>query len=484
MRTMKFLHSIALASVSVFGAVSAAATANTTAITFPTHDEFYTAPKNLSDYKNGDIIRSREVPHPLIGVGAYKAAYQLLYRTDDTSGNATSTVTTVIIPAMGGDPHSIISYQIPEDSAFIGCAPSYQIQQGEVDPGIPYLLDTNAIVNMPDYEGDTSAFGAGILAGQATLDSVRAVLQSKDITGVDSNAKVALWGYSGGSIATGWAGELQPTYAPELEIAAIAVGGFVANLTAVMLNINGGPHAGYIPTVLLGILSQYPDLKSLYSEVKPADVQKLLNPLSQCSSSNIREFKDQDIFDFFQDGEQILYKKSIQKVLAELTMGQSAIKVPMLVYEGMKDEIVPVDSVDAIVNEFCHEGTNIRYYKNPDTDHIETAVNGFLLALEFLVSALNGDNLPPSSGCTTVTTKFTVDYSALTAKNSNATIPPFPMVTGTGNAQTASAVASSTPAVTGNGTDHHRPKDVHTGGASTSTASIAALILAIVALAM
>jgi hypothetical protein len=40
--------------------------------------------------------------------------------------------------------------------------------------------------------------------GYATLDSIRAVLSSTNITGINPNPTITLNGYSGGSIAAGW----------------------------------------------------------------------------------------------------------------------------------------------------------------------------------------------------------------------------------------------------------------------------------------
>ena len=41
-----------------------------------------------------------------------------------------------------------------------------------------------------------------------------------------------MWGYSGGTVATGWAAALQPTYAKELKsnLIGAAMGGFVTNI--------------------------------------------------------------------------------------------------------------------------------------------------------------------------------------------------------------------------------------------------------------
>lgn len=75
---------------------------------------------------------------------------------------------------------------------------------------------------------------SGLQAGYATLDSLRAVMRSGNITGIDSKPTTTMLGYSSGGQAVGWATELHPTYAPELEIAGAALGGVVPNLTALL----------------------------------------------------------------------------------------------------------------------------------------------------------------------------------------------------------------------------------------------------------
>jgi len=55
-------------------------------------------------------------------------------------------------------------------------------------------------VNVPDFEGPLASFGAGVQEGHATLDSVRAVLSAG--LGVDMDSRYAMWGYSGGSLAS------------------------------------------------------------------------------------------------------------------------------------------------------------------------------------------------------------------------------------------------------------------------------------------
>ena len=166
----------------------------------PSQDKFYTPTGDWESSKPGTILAHREVPQPLKNV-TYSAAYQLLYRTTDSLGDPTTAVTTVIIPQSNANYSRLLSYQIVYDTADFDCSPSYVLQEGgfnAFDNGFTYGLMAGAIINAPDYEGPKAAFTAGVISGQATLDSIRAALSSTSITKIQSDATVAMWGYSGG----------------------------------------------------------------------------------------------------------------------------------------------------------------------------------------------------------------------------------------------------------------------------------------------
>ena len=66
------------------------------------------------------------------------------------------------------------------------------------------------------------------------------------------------WGIRGGSIASEWASELQPSYAPELDLIGVAEGGIPVDFTHNLAYINGSSSwAGAIPAVTLGVIRAY-----------------------------------------------------------------------------------------------------------------------------------------------------------------------------------------------------------------------------------
>lgn len=72
-------------------------------------------------------------------------------------------------------------------------------------------------MNVPDYEGPLASFTAGVLSGHSTIDSIRAVFNAKHILKIDKEARFAMWGYSGGALASEWAAELQVQVSPSLD---------------------------------------------------------------------------------------------------------------------------------------------------------------------------------------------------------------------------------------------------------------------------
>ena len=256
----------------------------------PLVDDFYNPPRGYESAKLGEILKLRKTPGKISSLFIpveVKNSWQLLVRSEDSFGNAAAIVTTVIEP-FNADPSKVVSYQSWEDAANIECSPSYGMQFGaplssvqtQVDMiFIVPLLNKGYFVVLPDYEGPKSTFGVGRQSGKATLDSIKAVLKTKDFSGINDDAQVAMWGYSGGTIAAGWAATLQPKYAPELKknLIGAALGGFVINITATAEATDGTLFAGLIPNALNGLANEFPDFKKRMYEVVEKDMKELYN---------------------------------------------------------------------------------------------------------------------------------------------------------------------------------------------------------------
>ncbi len=108
---------------------------------------------------------------------------------------------------------------------------------------------------VPDTEGEEADFSAGPVYGYNTLDSLRAALSSP-ATGLSSASKIGLAGYSGGAIATEWAAEVAPTYAPDInsDLVGAAMGGVLVDPAHNLKYVEGtSTWASIIPMSLDGL---------------------------------------------------------------------------------------------------------------------------------------------------------------------------------------------------------------------------------------
>ncbi|KUI54571.1 Lipase 1 [Cytospora mali] len=216
----------------------------------PLQDPWYTAPHGFEGQKPGTVLRLREAPGNLTSlVTNCSAAYNILYRTTNSRYQPDWAVTTVFIPITKAP--ALLSFQIPYDSAFLDASPSYSLYSPDsvlYYTEISTALASGWFFNVPDYEGPLASFTAGVQSGHATIDSIRAVLASHKKLGLAKDARYAMWGFSGGALASEWAAELQVQYAPEMNFSGAALGGLTPNVTSVLYTINRSAGVGLVPT--------------------------------------------------------------------------------------------------------------------------------------------------------------------------------------------------------------------------------------------
>jgi len=219
----------------------------------PSRDPWYTTPHGYESATPGTVLRIRLAPGNITKMAAGCAAtYNILYRTTSSQYKPTWAVTTLFVPKKPAP--ALLSYQIPYDSVDVDASPSFAMNDA-----VP--LDVNAslakgwFVSVPDYEGPLASFTAGVMSGHATIDSVRAVFNARKRYGLRRDARYAMWGYSGGALASEWAAELQVQYAPEMSFAGAALGGLTPNITSVLEIINKGYAAGLAPVSCLCVFS-------------------------------------------------------------------------------------------------------------------------------------------------------------------------------------------------------------------------------------
>ena len=232
----------------------------------PKDDPFYSYAGStpLESIAPGTVLQTRSIAYHILGVPTSLKTTQLLYRSTSQTGNPTVNVTSVIQPLSQRNGTKVISYQSAYDSLNRNDEPSYAISGGFTLGGVVanvelavfglFLADGYTVI-VPDTEGQRADFAAGPEYGMNTLDSIRAALSSSTV-GLPDTARVAMLGYSGGAIATEWAAELAPAYAPDLDrrLIGAAMGGLLVHPARNLLYVEGSYFwAGVMPMALVGI---------------------------------------------------------------------------------------------------------------------------------------------------------------------------------------------------------------------------------------
>ncbi|KAJ5986171.1 hypothetical protein N7451_010536 [Penicillium sp. IBT 35674x] len=377
----------------------------------PSEDPFYDQPNNISTYAAGEVIRSRSVDPQLESLLSLpvdisvKAVSQFLFRTTDNLGDAAAAVVTLIEPH-NSDPTKLLGYQTFYDSANVDCSPSYTLQAeseslvnllaGNVSEDVPFMvgaLNQGWWLYTTDYEGLKAEYTTGLQSGYAVLDSTRAVLSSGPALGLSPSPKYALWGYSGGSLASTWAAELQPSYAPELNFAGVAVGGTVPNISSILATIHDTTAAGLAFSGIYGQSKAFPNMTAWLEENLLSDMKEEFYSIAHgCLAQATAAGVGKDLYSFFRGGEaafEMEVPKSIFRWSGQLGV-HGIPSAPLFIYKAVGDEISPDADTDDLVAEYCSAGARVEYHRDLVGDHETEAISGSASALSWLNARLAG----------------------------------------------------------------------------------------------
>jgi hypothetical protein len=409
----RLLRVTAVAAAAGLAVASGAASAQAApALRLPSHDPFYTytGSKPLSQIAPGTVLKTRPVTLKIASLTVPYQADQVLYRTTGEQGQPRITVTTIIKP-LGSLGTKIVSYQTAYDALGSECDPSYTLRGG--NPGdtdsqaeaavIALYVTAGYTVTVPDYEGTRLDWGAGQESGYGTLDGIRA---TENYLGVPSSTEVGMVGYSGGSIATEWASEVAPKYAPELNIIGAASGGVPVDFAQNLTYINGNDTwSGVIPAILVSVGRAF-----------GVDIDKYL---SSYGLKITRAVQGECIASFaaaypgltYQQLVKVQYANPFQvpilvRIMNHLLMGTAPghPQMPLLLgvgnADGTGDGIMVAGDVEALAHEYCQQGVPVTFDEYPGLEHTEAAVPFETDAMTFLTGLFAGQ--PPNNGCSSI----------------------------------------------------------------------------------
>ncbi|MEU6827474.1 lipase family protein [Nocardia beijingensis] len=394
---------------SAIGGVALGLLLATTAIAEPLYprpdpDPFYAAPADLAAHAPGDVLEVRALPPLAIFPGS--AVTLVKFRSTNSRGAPIAATTTVLTPVGRRPEGPLLSYQHFINALGTGCAISHKLYGGD-----PNLAVTTPILNMalaqgwsvalPDHLGPQFALGAARLGGQIVLDGIRAVRRLPALA--TEHSPTVLAGYSGGGLATAWAAALQPTYAPELELAGAAIGGAPMNLVTVAetLGMDRHPSFGLAMAAAIGLEREYPDRLRTSAYLNPRGLAVAHDMADSCSNEILTAGVDGSAREYLTDTS-ILDSRGARSVVEEnsIELYEGVPKTPILEWHSPNDRQIPIVAIEKTVRRWCAAGVRVQSLLVPSIElppaleHVVPAAQGAPAVGLWLDARVRGEPAP------------------------------------------------------------------------------------------
>ncbi|NMM86333.1 lipase [Rhodococcus sp. SRB_17] len=244
----------------------------------------------------------------------------------------------------------------------------------------------------------------------AMIDAARA---ANALSGTGAGTPLAFWGYSQGGGAAAAAAELQPSYAPELNLEGTWAGAPPADLRSVLEQIDGNLIGGVVGFNINGLLARYPELDASLDKRITPEGRAVLDQLStECVGDIIIKHPFLRTDALTVDGRPLLdHLDEIPEaaaVLDEQRIGNLTPTSPVLITSGINDDTIPYRQARRLAEDWCAGGATVTFRTNhlPPVAPGTTFVNHFgpeIIdglgpngAFEYLTDRFNG---LPVSGC-------------------------------------------------------------------------------------
>lgn len=364
----------------------------------PLGEPWFDPPPGYEQSPPGTVLATRPTTVALLLTPVRST--QILFRTTDSKDRPVAAATTVIVPTApwtGPGTRPVVAYNMAIDSLGNTCAPSWTLPRGLAKEvvAVQLFLAKNYAVVVTDHQGPRQAYAAGRMAGHAVLDALRAMVQLPEL-GLPPASPIAMTGYSGGAIASGWAAQLAPTYAPDVNIVGTAFGGAPIDYRILLGSMNGKNAASTLfLAAAMGVAREYPEMFQLMNAngLRLAQIAKdmcvyLLAPGGLVAPIPVQALSDVPDVDRTPIAEEIIRQTRMGGDLAPTT--------PVFIYQGQHEFWIPKEGAERLYDEWCAHGTDVRLEEYVG-EHIIVAVSGLPGSHAWIDDRLAG--IPAPEGC-------------------------------------------------------------------------------------
>ncbi|MFI9506992.1 lipase family protein [Nocardia sp. NPDC052566] len=342
-------------------------------------DPFYREPPLTGTERPGQVLKAKKVDVLFTGLKpADLDAYKLMYITTGIDGVTPLISTGILMIPRDATPTSakhLVSYQEANDSVGWSCHPSTQWTGGDPLDGASWsalgplalMFGKGHAVMISDVGNDADRRPHGVFAGKfaahAQLDGARAALNFRE-AGLDPKAQVALFGIAGGGVGAAFSAELQPAYAPELDVKSTVLEGMVVNQRNFLRVADGSVGAGFGFATLLGLEPMYPEM-ALDSKLNPAGLAIANIYRTQCQDAYFT-LPFLPLRALFNTGLNPADEPAFQRAFDDNELGRAgAPKSKVLITSCARDDsfmsLVPARDARELADNYRAQGTDITY---------------------------------------------------------------------------------------------------------------------------
>ncbi|MFQ6398632.1 lipase family protein [Nocardia sp. KC 131] len=318
------------------------------------------------------------------------AATRIMYLSSDTHDAPTAVVGTYLEPALpwtGPGERPLIAYGVGTQGQGDQCAPSKLLPQlaqyqppfdviAEYDVLALYsLLSRGMAVVVTDYHGlgtpEVHDFLNRKAQAYALLDSARAAQQLPG-TSLTARPPVILYGYSQGGMASAGAAELQPSYAPDLDVRGAYIGGpVVDNQYFIGYNDGQSSEAAIFAFILNGVAADYPDTRPvLDAELNETGKALLRDSQDKCAVAVGLAQQQRHTSQWTTSGQPlnavIDQSPALKTAFDDQRVGTRTPTVPVLISAAKNDEGAPFAPIRDMAAGWCGSGVTVQLEPNAE----------------------------------------------------------------------------------------------------------------------
>ena len=359
--------------------------------------DFYIPPDPLPSDVPGTLIRVEEIQPFAEGTQAWKVLY-VSTAVDGTPIAVSGMVAAPAGPAPEGG-YDVVTWNHGTKGVSDPCAPSRGYRSGFHDffDIAPELVSAGYVGVMTDAEGlgtpGIHPYLVGPSEGRGALDIVKAAQQIEE---AGAGSRVVIWGRSQGGHGALFAGEIAPTWAPELEVLGVISAAPASEFQAIITSGVFLPGArGFIWQLALGFEAAYAELS--IEDVFTADALGAIETLLDEEACGAAFGEVAGGFDGAGFETSPLDIPAWVTRLDENSPGNVRTEVPILLIQGQADKIVPILLTNVLYGRLCEIGSQTDYRVFEGFGHNDSTLKNMPLMLEWTAARFAGD--PAATTC-------------------------------------------------------------------------------------